>query len=53
VKIIGDSHLKGTATRINQYLNTKFEICSLIKPAASANQLVFSQEKELNYLGKK
>jgi hypothetical protein len=24
VKIIGDSHLKGSAARINQYLNTKF-----------------------------
>jgi hypothetical protein len=46
VKIIRDSHLRGLATRINQYLNTKFEICSLIKPGASANQLVFSQEKE-------
>jgi hypothetical protein len=24
VKIVGDSHLGGTATRIDQYLNTKF-----------------------------
>lgn len=52
MKIIGDSHLKGSATRINQYLNTKFGICSLIKPGASANKLVFSQEKELKCLGK-
>jgi hypothetical protein len=26
VKIIGDSHLKGSAAKINQYLNTKFEV---------------------------
>jgi lysophospholipase L1-like esterase len=52
VKIIGDSQLKVLATRINQYLNTKFEMCSLIKPGANANQLVFSQEKELKCLEK-
>jgi lysophospholipase L1-like esterase len=52
VKILGDSHLKGSSTRINQYLNTKFEISSLIKPGACINQLVLSQENELNCLGK-
>jgi lysophospholipase L1-like esterase len=52
VKIIGDSHFKGSATRLNQYLNTKFEICSLIKSGARANHLVLSQEKELKCLGK-
>jgi len=40
------------ATRLNQYLNSKVEICSLIKPGACANQLVFSQEKDLKCLGK-
>ena len=44
VKIIGDSHLKASTTRINHFLNTKFEVCSFIKPGASANQLVHSQE---------
>jgi len=39
VKIIGDSHLKGLAARINQFLNNKTEVCSFIKPGASANQL--------------
>jgi hypothetical protein len=52
VEIKGDSHLKGSATRLNQYLNTKFKIGSLIKPGANANQLVLSQEKELKCLGK-
>jgi glutathione peroxidase-family protein len=53
VKIIGDSHLNGSAARINQYLNTKYEVCSFIKPGACANQLVHSQEMEFMCLGKK
>ena len=35
VKILGDSHLKGTASKIDQYLNTKFEVYSWIKPQAT------------------
>ena len=53
VKIIGDSHLKGSATRISQYLNTKFEVCSFIKPGACTNQIVHSQEMEFMSLGSK
>jgi hypothetical protein len=44
LKIIGDSHLKGSAERINQYLNTKFEVSSFIKLGACTNQLVHFQE---------
>ena len=51
VKIIGDSHLKGSAARINQYLNTKFKVCNFIKPGAHTNQLVHSQEMEFKRLG--
>ena len=43
-KVIVDSHLKASTARINHFLNTKFEVCSFIKPGASANQLVHSQE---------
>ena len=53
VKIIGDSHLRDSATRVNQYLSSNFEVCSLIKLGANANQIVISQEKELNCLGEK
>jgi hypothetical protein len=53
VKITGDSHLKGSAEKINQHLNTKFEVCSLIKPGACTNQIVHSQEIEFRALGKK
>jgi len=35
VKIVGDSHLRGTATKIDKYLNKKFKVCSWIKPGAN------------------
>ena len=53
VKIIGDSHLKGSAARISQYLNKKFEVSSFIKSGACANQIVHSQEIEFRSLGRK
>ena len=53
VKIICDSHLKGYAIRINQCLNTKFEVSSFIKLGALTNHLVYSQELELKSLGRK
>jgi hypothetical protein len=34
VKTTSDSHIKGNDTRVNQYPNTKFEVCFLIKPSA-------------------
>jgi len=52
VEIIGDSHHKGSAVKINQYLNTKFKVCSFTKPGASTNQLVCSHENELKCFGK-
>jgi len=52
VEIIGDSHLKGSAVKINQYLNTKFKVWSLTNPGASTNQLVCSQENDLKCVGK-
>jgi hypothetical protein len=53
VEVIGDSHLKVIASKINQYLSTKFKVCSLIKPGACTNQIVGTQENELMCLGKK
>jgi hypothetical protein len=45
--------VKGSAKRINQYLNTKFVVSSFIKPGACTNQLVHSQEMEFMSLGRK
>jgi len=53
VKIVGDSHLRGTAARIDQYLITKFEVCSWIKPGANTEELVGTLEKDFKCLGKK
>jgi len=48
VKIVHDSHLRGTATKINQYLNTNFKVCSWIKPGANTEKIVDTLEKEFN-----
>jgi hypothetical protein len=48
VKVVGDSHLRGMAAKINQYLNLKFEIFSWIKPRADTKELVDTLEKILN-----
>jgi hypothetical protein len=40
VKILGDSHLRGTTLKADQYLNTKFEVCSWIKPGATTKEIV-------------
>jgi len=51
--IIGDSHLKGSATKINWYLNTNFVDFSFIKPRTNIKQTVHSQDTEFKCLGKK
>jgi hypothetical protein len=53
VKIVGNSHLRGTAARIDQYLNTKFEVCISVKPGANTEELVDTLEKDFKCLGKK
>jgi len=42
VNILGDSHLRGIAPKIDQCLNTKFEVCSWIKPGATTKEIVNS-----------
>jgi hypothetical protein len=46
VHIIGNSHFKGIATRINQYLDTNFMVSSFVKPGANVKQIVETQEME-------
>jgi lysophospholipase L1-like esterase len=53
VKIVGDSRLRGTATRIDQYLNRKFVVCSWIKLGANTEELVDTLENVFKCLGKK
>ena len=51
VKILGDSYLRGTAPKIDQYLNTKFEVCSWIKPGATTKEIVDTLGSDLKCLG--
>jgi hypothetical protein len=53
VKILSDSHLRGTATKIDQYLDMKFEVCIWIRPGANTEELVRTLEKDFKCLGKK
>jgi len=38
VIIIGDSHLRGNAVRLGNYLHTNFEVISLSKPGANLDK---------------
>lgn len=51
VRILGDSHLRGTASKIDQYLNTKFEVGSWIKPGANTKEIVNTLISDLKCLG--
>ena len=51
VKILGDSHLRETASKIDQYLNTKYEVSSWIKPRANIEEIVNTPVEDLKCLG--
>jgi hypothetical protein len=53
VHIIGDSHFKGIAIKINQYLGTNYVVSGFIKPGANVTQIVETQEIEFKCLGSK
>jgi len=46
VKVIGDSHLKKTVAGMDQFLTSKFEVSSWIKPGAKIKELVDTMEKD-------
>jgi hypothetical protein len=52
VRVVGDSHLRETAARIDKFLTTKFEVSSWIKPGAKTEELVGTMEKDFKCLGK-
>ena len=52
VRIIGDSHLKGSAINIKQHLNSHFDVSSINKPGAKTNQILGTQQNKLKSLGK-
>jgi hypothetical protein len=40
VKILGDSHLRGSSIRIGEYFEDKFDIYGMIKPGAIAADII-------------
>jgi len=51
VKILDVSYLRGTAPKIDQYRNTKFEVCSWIKPGVTTKEIVDTLANDLKCLG--
>jgi lysophospholipase L1-like esterase len=51
VKILSDSHLRETASKIDQYLNTKYEVSNCIKPGANTEEIVNTLVEDLKCLG--
>jgi hypothetical protein len=52
VRVLGDSHLKDTAARIDQFLTSKFEVNSWIKTGAKTKELVGTMENNFTCLVK-
>jgi lysophospholipase L1-like esterase len=52
VRVAGDSHLKEIAARIDQFLTSKSEVSSSIKPGANTEESVGTMEKDFKRLGK-
>ena len=52
VRVVGDSHLKETAARIDQFLTSKCEVNSWIKPSAKTEKLVGTMENDFKCLEK-
>ena len=50
VRVLGDSHLKETAARIDQFLTSKFEVSSWIKLSAKTDELVGTIENDFKGL---
>ena len=52
VRVLGDSCLKEITAKIDQFLTSKYEVSSWIKPGAKTNELVSSLENDFIVLGK-
>jgi lysophospholipase L1-like esterase len=51
--IMGDSHSRGSAVMLRDYLGSKFEVYGIIKPGASAAEIVAQTNKNYRHLTKK
>jgi hypothetical protein len=50
IMVVGDSHLRGSAMRIGEYLGKKFKVYGLIKPGASVADVVTKTSMNYTYL---
>ena len=52
MRVLGDNHLKEIVSRIGQFLTSKFEVSSWIKPGAKTKELVGTMENDFTCLEK-
>jgi hypothetical protein len=52
VMIIGDSHLKGCASRVISSLDTRFNVCAFLKPGSSSLTLMETTKSDIDKLTK-
>ena len=52
VMIIGDSHLKGCASRVISSLDTRFNVCAFLKPGSSSLTLIETAKSDTDKLTK-
>jgi hypothetical protein len=52
VILIGDSHLKGCASRVISSLDTRFNVCAFLKPGSSSQTLTESAKGDTDKLTK-
>lgn len=53
VRLIGDSHLKGCATRITSALDIRFKVCAFLKPGSNSQILEETIKGDIDTLTKK
>lgn len=53
VRLIGDSHLKGCATRITSALDTRFKVCACLKTGSNSQILEETIKGDIDTLSKK
>jgi hypothetical protein len=50
--IVGDSHIRGCASRMTASLDTHFDVCGVVKPGSDTGTLMTTMKDEMHNLTK-
>jgi hypothetical protein len=53
ILIIGDSHVKGCASRMSDSLDSRFNVCGIVKPGSCTDSICGSAKEEVDKLNEK